>query len=213
VRCYIADRYGPPLEAKAFWLCVPLGTMILTRQGWKSHDEVQVGDETIGFNPHTGRSEWTAVLALHHYESAPLMWLRNQRVSLVSTPNHRWVTKHWVQPWIPGKGRQPAQAVHAMTETQAITSRHAIRLAAKADTGNGLSISDDEAELLGWILGDGSVKAAKGRVVIYQNKPKYLPHLEAPAPAAFAQFLCLRTGTRRRNPDRAHLLPAQCLCS
>lgn len=46
--------------------CVGLDTLILTRRGWLSHDEVQIGDETIGYNPETGLSEWTPVTEVHH---------------------------------------------------------------------------------------------------------------------------------------------------
>ena len=38
-----------------------------------------------------------------------------------------------------------------------ITSRHSLRLSALASTGEGPAISDGEAELLGWVMGDGSV--------------------------------------------------------
>src|SRR5438874_693698 len=40
--------------------------MILTRRGWLKHDEVQVGDQTVGYNETTGRSEWTPVTAVVH---------------------------------------------------------------------------------------------------------------------------------------------------
>jgi hypothetical protein len=43
--------------------------------------------------------------------------------------------------------------------TDQITSRHSLRLAAPAHTGSGPAISDGEAELLGWVMGDGSVQA------------------------------------------------------
>jgi len=43
------------------WDCVPLDTMILTRRGWLKHDQVLWGDQTIGYDPATGRSVWTAI--------------------------------------------------------------------------------------------------------------------------------------------------------
>lgn len=71
--------------------CVPLETVILTRRGLLKHDDVQVGDETIGFNWATGRSEWTRITAVHHYEDAPLVRMENSRWHATTTANHRWV--------------------------------------------------------------------------------------------------------------------------
>jgi uncharacterized protein YukE len=73
------------------WDCVPVDTKILTRRGWLKHDEVRVGDRTIGYNPATGRSEWTRILRVVHHEDAPLMRIGNSRWHATTTPNHRWV--------------------------------------------------------------------------------------------------------------------------
>jgi hypothetical protein len=71
---------------------VPIDCMILTRRGWLTWDAVQVGDETIGYNPQTGRSEWTPFTALHYYEHAPLVHIGNARWHATVPPEHRWVT-------------------------------------------------------------------------------------------------------------------------
>lgn len=75
------------------WDCLPLRTNILTRRGWLSHDEVRVGDETLGFNPETGRSEWTLITRVVHYDDAPIVRVGNKRWSVECTPNHRWWTE------------------------------------------------------------------------------------------------------------------------
>jgi uncharacterized protein YukE len=73
------------------WDCVPLETMILTRRGWLKHDEVQIGDQTIGYNAGTGRSEWTGIVRVIHHENAPLIRIGNSRWHATTTPNHRWL--------------------------------------------------------------------------------------------------------------------------
>ena len=65
--------------------------MILTRRGWLEHSDVRVGDETIGYNPATGNSEWTRITAVHHYDDAPLVRLGNSRWHATTTPEHRWL--------------------------------------------------------------------------------------------------------------------------
>src|SRR5439155_24305515 len=73
------------------WDCVPLSTAILTQRGWLKHDEVQVGDRTIGYNSLTGRSEWTLVTRIVHHQDAPLIRMGNSRWQATTTPNHRWL--------------------------------------------------------------------------------------------------------------------------
>jgi hypothetical protein len=93
----VLSSLGLPLSLVANWLrqiqteCVTLDVMILTRDGWKKHDEVQPGDETIGYNPVTGVSEWTRVTRVQHYESAPVVRFGNEHWEAVATPNHRWL--------------------------------------------------------------------------------------------------------------------------
>jgi uncharacterized protein YukE len=73
------------------WDCVPLDTQIMTRRGWLKHDEVRVGDETIGYNPATGRAEWTTISSVVHHDDVPLVRLSNSRWQATTTPNHRWL--------------------------------------------------------------------------------------------------------------------------
>jgi len=179
--------------------CVPLRTRILTRRGWLSHYEVRVGDETIGYNPVTGRSEWTPVLAVHRHDDAPLVRLSNKTWTATCTPHHRWMSRHWRhtgRKGRPGIAKNQYVAEDAYVLAEQITTRHALRLAAEADTGDGPAISGQEAELLGWVLGDGSVAhikskpgsdpghlrtgtGAKVSIRLYQSKPEHVKRIDA----------------------------------
>ncbi|UNZ20630.1 phage tail tape measure protein [Streptomyces sp. 891-h] len=75
--------------------CVDLNTQILTRRGWLTHDQVRVGDETIGYNQSTGKSEWTRVTDIHH-GVGELRRFGTSLWSAVSTPNHRWLVERTV---------------------------------------------------------------------------------------------------------------------
>jgi hypothetical protein len=135
--------------------CMPLDTEILTRYGWKRYGDVVVGDETIGYIPETGRSEWTPVCGVHVYDDAPLIRLSNKTWEATCTPNHRWAARHWRQ--------DPLRVTDEFVTADRITSRHSLCVAAEADTGEGPEISEQEAELLGWVLGDGWVVTPKSR--------------------------------------------------
>ena len=54
--------------------------MVLTRRGWLKHDEVRVGDETVGYNPETGYSEWTPITAVLHPGVRRVVRYGNSRV-------------------------------------------------------------------------------------------------------------------------------------
>lgn len=198
-----------------FLNCVPLDTEILTRDGWKRHDEVKPGDETLGFNPETGRSEWTTIRHVVHKAPQEVVEIGSSRWSARVTPGHRWWSERrapvpveeavdecpecgsaggkrgpWVSPRAIRAHRAKAHGVESrpstgytrvegFVRTDAITKAHSLILAAPADSGPGLPISDDEACLLGWLAGDGHVRLDKhlAHVTLYQSKPERLPEI------------------------------------
>ena len=70
--------------------CVTTETRILTDRGWLTHDDVRIGDRTIGYNPATGRSEWTRITKVVHYDDAPVWRIGHRNWHADVTPNHRW---------------------------------------------------------------------------------------------------------------------------
>jgi SLT domain-containing protein len=192
--------------------CLTLDAVILTRRGWLKHDEVQAGDQTIGYNPAIGQSEWTTITRVVHYDQAPLVRIGNSRWHATVTPNHRWISspreKEPAVPlddaaacdlcaWPEGARRRGATTkgglrIHKavahkvprtvrperhgptrMVETQDINTRDRLILAAVADTGDGLPITDTEAAILGWLAGDGHIEEGRrGKSMsIAQSKP------------------------------------------
>jgi hypothetical protein len=147
----------------------PLRTQILTRGGWLSHDQVRPGDETLGYNPATGRSEWTPVLAVHHYEDAEVWRIGNVHWRADVTPNHRWWSDSRASH---GGGCRKTGCGHSgairgeFVETSALRSHHRIRLAAAADTGRIPRLGTGDCAVIGWLMGDGHVGKARGQRVI-----------------------------------------------
>jgi hypothetical protein len=76
---------------------MPCDYEILTRRGWLKYEKVRVGDETIGYNFETGRSEWTRITAAHHYPVAPMVRYGNKYWSAECTLDHRWLTERVVR--------------------------------------------------------------------------------------------------------------------
>ncbi|QFP96803.1 tape measure protein [Gordonia phage Mcklovin] len=124
--------------------CVPLDVEILTRRGWLTHDQLRIGDETPGFNPDTGRTEWTKVTGIQYFDDVEVLESRSNAWSVRSTRNHRWVA------------REAGQKRWGKTTTEETGRRTTWLAAAPMADGPGLDITADEAELLGWLVTDGS---------------------------------------------------------
>jgi DNA polymerase I len=133
--------------------CVPLTTPILTKRGWLSHDQVVIGDETIGYDEGLGASRWTRVVGVHRYPSAPLVELHNSHVSFVATPDHRWYGE---QRHDTGKGGRIWKPCFRTTDEIGPETR--VLLSAPLQEAQGVPITDDEAAILGWLLSDGDLQ-------------------------------------------------------
>ncbi|UAK38450.1 hypothetical protein K8O93_01195 [Gordonia bronchialis] len=130
--------------------CVPLDVEILTRRGWLPYDQVRVGDETPGLNPATGRTEWTRITHLHRYDDMEVIESSGRGGWAVrSTPNHRWIASDL---------RRPGRFREITTEETTTHRGHNLAwvTAAPLADGPGLALTHDEAELIGWLVADGS---------------------------------------------------------
>jgi len=133
--------------------CVPLSSQVLTKRGWLNHNEIIDSDETIGYDFATGRNKWTKILDVHVYEDADIYRLSNAHKSFLCTEDHRWVADN-------GRGGSRAAEPKIIYANEFLTGENRIILSAPAEDGS-LDISDKEAYLLGWILGDGSIKRSQ----------------------------------------------------
>jgi hypothetical protein len=123
---------------------VPLDVDILTRRGWVAHDHIVVGDETLGFNFDTGQTEWTPITAVNRFEDAEVFEAGNNRGWTVrATAGHRWITQHG------------PHGNYRVTTTLDRTQDSWLVAAPMAD-GPGIDVTNGEAELLGWLMTDGS---------------------------------------------------------
>lgn len=93
--CYhkVKSRYKVWPSAYA---CVPEdSSKALTKDGWKSYNELKVGEEIMTYNIEKNELEFKPILNLHYYLNADtIVFSRgNTGFKVESTPNHRWVTK------------------------------------------------------------------------------------------------------------------------
>lgn len=214
----INQESGGDKNAINDWDCLTLDARIFTRRGWLSYNEVRIGDETIGFNPETGKSEWTTITRVVQYDDADVVTLGNSRWAARGTLNHKWISEpretirlggfegdecslcEWPNgARRSGKTTQGGLAIHMakahgikadlelvdsygdprFVQTGEINSRDRIVLSKPAETGEGLPISAAEAEILGWVAGDGHVETREHRPTwtISQVKPDMVEKL------------------------------------
>jgi uncharacterized protein YukE len=172
--------------------CVPLLTQILTSRGWLTCDEVRVGDETIGYNPASGYSEWTPVTRVVRYEDGEVWRIGNKHWHAEVTPNHRWwsdsrtLLKPETMTQCPECGFASSLRgvsthrgrVHGIrgvrtlgyrgefVRTDQLASSHRLRVAARAMTGGIPGISLDEVRIIAWLQGDGHIRPVLAKPIL-----------------------------------------------
>ena len=158
----------------------------MTRDGWKKYEELQVGDLVLGHED--GVLKWTPVLGKIALDDAPLVYMHNNHVSMVTTPDHRW----WVRKRTGRTSRRYYKNLFATTEE--ITREHEIYLSFPVADESLLDITDIEAAIIGFVYSDGSVRKSQrphgtsrgsdGEKVgfdvrIYQSKPRGVEYLNS----------------------------------
>jgi len=151
--------------------CVPLDTRILTRRGVLTHQQVRVGDETIGYDPSAAVARWTKVTKVHRYASKPLVSYGSPKLIQVRcTPNHRWLVD---------TNGTLAMAEAASPRPKRMKTVFAVP---HADDRGASDVTPDEAALLAWIVTDGSwvkVKRTAFECCIGQLKPAGVADIDA----------------------------------
>lgn len=130
--------------------CVDEETEILTSEGWKRFESLNVDDRVLTLNPVSWLAEWQPVQAVNVFEGPHhALRLEARTVSCLTTPNHRWLIERfygrsgqWLREW-------------RTTETMAANTR--VPLVQKcADLPMVKTFDDDVVELSAWFWTEGS---------------------------------------------------------
>lgn len=75
--------------------CVPLSSKALTKDGWKTYNELSIGDVICTYNISEDCLEWKTIQHLHFYKDAETIniYTPQTNFNFVCTPNHKWVLK------------------------------------------------------------------------------------------------------------------------
>jgi len=160
--------------------CVPLESEILTREGWKTYDQLQIGEEVLAYDCETDTCRWVPLLDVTVHERLPMSCLHTEKgqFEVFCTPDHSWaIRKQEYRPRSTGKrgvrgpykNRQPDRM---LVEARRIKSSHSLILAAP-EVGTAESLLNPvEAAILGWAVTDGTIKRVGNsvRIGICQSK-------------------------------------------
>lgn len=152
-----------------FGRCVPIDTEILTRDGFKAHDEVQVGELIAAYDGTTNELRWEPLLDKVSYPRQPLVRIEQKGFRFSCTPNHAW-------PVVMARtGRIERRELHS------ISPWAHIRVAAPMRNNDGLDCSPAEAAVLGWLVTDGWVSGAwqEGKFSAVLSQKNYIDEMLA----------------------------------
>lgn len=103
------------------YACVPMHTQALTKEGWKSYNQLKVGDIVLGYNADTGLKEWTEVKALFSQEDEVIEFGHNW-FKVQATSDHRWFVKQRREFKSGSTCKSVRKAVHEVRTTAELNS-------------------------------------------------------------------------------------------
>lgn len=147
--------------------CVDEATEILTIEGWKGIDSLEKGELVCTFNIEKEQLEYQKCNAVFRYEhEGDMVHVQNQDTDQLLTLTHRVLhkdrkhsgNKYWNGKW-------------EFTEVHSLTAHQGMNLPlAYPYNSSKVSIGEDFAELLGWVLGEGWEQKESNGINISQTE-------------------------------------------
>lgn len=150
--------------------CVSHDTECLTPTGWKTYDQLQVGDEIFVFDTETNQIRPDIIERVLSYEyEGDVFHFEGRKLDFITTPDHRCVRKlHNDNGFI----------IETANEISQYKTAPKIPTAAEVDRPDWDYLHDDHIRLLGWVLADGTMEKNRDRVAIYQSEKKFADYIQ-----------------------------------
>lgn len=176
--------------------CVPTDHEILTRDGWKTHDQLTVGEEVLGWNDNLDCVEWVPLKAVHvfPFDGTVMQWKtsrKHTKLSFQFTHDHRWPVEYSKQLTLQDGRVSKHRSVRWKTGHELCSSDYFIGTSRNGlSSGTDSCLSPRHAAILGWVVTDGYHRWKKNycEMIVYQSPSKHLD--------AIVELL----GTTPRNP-------------
>ena len=151
--------------------CVSSDTEILTKYGWKTYKELKEKDDVATFNIKDEKIEYQQIKRkfIKNYEG-DITRIKNFHLDMLLTPNHRVLHKNRLH-----SGISDWKYIFA----DKLEIKKGLIIPTSFEINGELSIGEDLAELIGWILTDGTLSVKRGyRITIYQSKEEGIERIE-----------------------------------
>jgi DNA modification methylase len=180
---------NPKPFKEAHFACVDEKTECLTVDGWKTYKELREGDLIVTFNTSSEMLELQPVRKVYIYDyDGDIIRVESRDLSLALTPNHRCLVLRRTKN---GYRKEIVPAEHLNSRMKILTGSNGIKEQPSIFT-------DDEVELFGWILTEGSYDSYK--VAIYQNDGEKATKIEDCLRRNGVNYsIYRRSGTRSRQ--------------
>lgn len=140
--------------------CLSEDTEVLTNSGWKFYTDLTTSDKILSFVD--GKCKWDFINEVYVKEvDEDLVHISNNHIDMLVTKGHRVLHKHRAY-------HKKGFGAYEYKPADELKGRVSIPISASY-TQTRSTLSDDEIQLLGWVLTDGSCKDGKG--IVYQSKP------------------------------------------
>ena len=156
--------------------CVPLNYPILTAEGWKSVDDLVEGELVYAADATTGQLVTTPLRKINRYSNAPVNTYSTRGFNVTTTSNHKWVVS---------KRRRGKDDEIALTEASDIKHDDKIMLAYPYLSNHDDGYTDEEVQLIAWVVSDGYLHRSKTNheimgilMHVMQAKPKYVEEIK-----------------------------------
>ena len=138
--------------------CLSEDTEILTKEGWKKHEDVYLTDEIMTLNTKTEKLEWNGIEDIWKYKHyKEHINFKTDTVDLSVTPDHKMIYS-WGN-----RSTNPKINIASAKQLAGFSAPFDILQSGNFDY-KGISLSDDKLRLLGWIISEGSFcRGRKGK--------------------------------------------------
>jgi hypothetical protein len=165
-----------------FEYCVSDDTEILTREGWKSHDQLRVGELALTVNNATGLAEWQPVSAVNTFEGERWLYETEFRGhSSATTAEHRWPVQY-------GRLKDRYHGRRWSTTTNLKTHDRIDCAVPVVDLPVAQKYDDALVELMAWYWTEGTWTPPGGKITIAQWGP-HMARIKAAATRLFGPEL------------------------
>ncbi len=153
--------------------CVPDSAEILTRDGWKHYQDLEIKEEVLSYNRKKEVMEWTPLKGIATFEhDQELYEFANKRYSFMFTDEHKWVTKQY-------------DKTEALKKANQLNTGDSLRVLAPYVSKGESILTPEQARLLGWCLTDSCIRTRKNiirrdflRVTLCQHPSKFLSEVK-----------------------------------